>query len=569
MKRMDWLVAMGVVLWGFSACGQSRTGGEATGGGGEGGSGGEVSDAVDLVSLCETAVAETCGTLSACCHSGAGFDTFECRRTQLSSCFAFLGLEQTGEGAAVYDREAARGCIRPLTACPEDYGSSGYYPYSWTFITPTDPEQVEACNRVQSGYRPLGSACYRSTECAAVQGDGYAECFYGPYSYYWGYYGDGVCAHSRLSSDGSCGFDPGTLEHKVCPPGRFCETVSGSGTTPDPYYPYPPYPYPPYEPPQGSATFAYEGRCQPLRGEGEPCSDPYTGARFDCAEGLFCNYDYRTGQERCVRPLREGESCIYSELFCGSGLYCDHWSDRCVVDSDPSYAGLRGGPFCYAETDATPVCGDGRCDRPGETEYTCPSDCSYCGDYVCAPGEERWCPEDCGYCGDRQCTWQEEGWCVEDCGGYCGDYYCGPDEEGWCIEDCGYCGDGYCSWQEEGWCFEDCGTYACLDRPVCVQQQALSLGCSAEDAACVCDTCSCQIFDCSLIAGCPAIVACMQETGCSTLASCNTAETCQSVIAAHGGTSGEAIWYAIELNGCRLSQRCPSCAVVSSPDGGS
>jgi len=63
-------------------------------------------------------------------------------------------------------------------------------------------------------------------------------------------------------------------------------------------------------------------------------------------------------------------------------------------------------------------CGDGRCDYPAETQFSCSPDClSECGNGICDLTDTlATCPSDCSSCGDGYCVGNEDiFFCPTDC----------------------------------------------------------------------------------------------------------------------------------------------------------
>lgn len=97
------------------------------------------------------------------------------------------------------------------------------------------------------------------------------------------------------------------------------------------------------------------------------------------------------------------------------------------------------------------LCGNGICDD-GEDGLSCSADCaidtsinSFCGDCICATGEEDSCNIDCSLsCGDGICSdCEDQESCSDDCNSISGQFgssscdNCAPDE--YCCEECGVC----------------------------------------------------------------------------------------------------------------------------------
>jgi hypothetical protein len=531
MKYILWATACSLAIWSVSACGSTSdsgstgTDGVPPDGGGAAGSGGAPSTTQSLVQLCQDAVDASCDVLSSCCQSGTQFDAFECNRTQLDACFNLLGLDENGNPTTVYDLDAASQCLQPLTDCPGAALAGYISPYYGYYgpellVDSTDPEVMQACNRIKSGARPLGSACYDSSQCAAVEGDGFSECYYSPSR------GEGVCARAETSTDGTCSFDTDTLVHRTCPTGAYCQTdtpTAGPVPPPPPGYPYPYPPYDPYGPgTSGSTSFAFDGQCVPLRTAGQPCFDETTGQDYPCADGLICSYEF--GNQTCQKPLAEGQPCENASVDCEYGLYCDYASGVCIVDTAFDSTGV---PFCYADPGTLPSCGDGLCDGRIEDPASCPQDCSVCGDLFCSPDEVDWCFEDCGQ-------------------------VIGP----------GLCGDAFCDPGEETYCPEDCGSPECMPYDACMAAQPDQPACDYE-ADCVCSVCNCQVSDCSLTKGCPEIAQCIESAGCLDAFDCYANGQCQTLIDTYGGPDSEAGFLATDLMMCHMG--CPLCSAPPPP----
>ena len=102
--------------------------------------------------------------------------------------------------------------------------------------------------------------------------------------------------------------------------------------------------------------------------------------------------------------------------------------------------------------DCSSVCGDGGCD-PGESPVLCPDDCDRfeCGDGICDPLDGG--PEDC----------------PEDCAEFCGNCECDPVKENsfTCPNDCSVCGDHVCSkCNNAGEDLETCPEDCCVPNPL-------------------------------------------------------------------------------------------------------
>lgn len=339
--------------------------------------------------FCKDWAAKTCETLSGCCVDGATFDGNGCSVGLTKACEDALDTEGVHSGEVVFDPGAASACYRTLASCDDIDG----------FATPDD-EVTKACGRMITGHRPPGSGCSSDSECE-MAGD-FPLCH------------DGVCAKGIIATDHVCSFSFDTLELHVCPAGEHCDT---SGLDYDP---------------QASPShnqWEFSAPCVAPLGQGAACVDQNGDSLGDCAQGLFCDYDFQTPENStCTPTLPEGADCSMGGV-CGAGLSCQGGGNATCQKVQR--------PYCWSP----PVCGDGSCDD-GEFQ-SCPQDCGgggFCGDAFCDIDEDDVsCPEDCGggaVCGDGTCDFQgtEPATCPQDC---CGDGYCDPGETAQiCPADC-------------------------------------------------------------------------------------------------------------------------------------
>lgn len=143
---------------------------------------------------------------------------------------------------------------------------------------------------------------------------------------------------------------------------------------------------------------------------------------MQCASGLSCvegacvdevpdGVDTDTGSDTDVDPAAycgdgeclDGENCLNCGLDCGqcpdtSGDGNTDLGTDSYIDSDTDTDSDTGAQDIAPTAIRCTSCGDGICD-PGETAWSCPSDCtfgSYCGDGKCLDGElPTDCPADC------------------------------------------------------------------------------------------------------------------------------------------------------------------------------
>lgn len=96
----------------------------------------------------------------------------------------------------------------------------------------------------------------------------------------------------------------------------------------------------------------------------------------------------------------------------------------------------------------------------------------------------------------------------------------------------------------------------CEVRSACAEAQDQN-GC----AGCVCESCTDELVDCQLEAGCTEIWECLRETRCdlSERAAGNCQEACGAVIQAHGGSGGDAWRSALGIRTCAASSACLGC----------
>lgn len=323
-------------------------------------------------SFCESWVEDTCQALKGCCPSELKFDPEGCRLQYSAACQSALDVEKVHSGEYVFDSGAASSCFIDVATC-SDVATT----------TKTSYELTKACANAVTGYRPVGSACGSSHECAKA-GD-FPVCFKGP-----GGAGDGICAKAVLADDNKCGYSVSTGELRFCPDGKFCDT---SDFKPDP------------NDPPTTRDLEFSATCRSYAHEGDDCSGMNA---VPCEDGLYCDF---TNGSVCAQLKGEGDDCTAANE-CSPGLTCKN---------DPNgmgqICGQAGAGYCYNPS----VCGDGACDlNAGESPTTCPEDCGSpggCGDGVCDfnNGEAGTCPQDC--CGDGFCDPGEAAVCPGDCGG--------------------------------------------------------------------------------------------------------------------------------------------------------
>jgi len=254
----------------------------------------------------------------------------------------------------------------------------------------------------------------------------------------------------------------------------------------------------------------------------QDCDDPVEPGGFwdpcqsigDCQNGMVCI------------EADDGGHCA---MFCSNVGSADECPEGAVCmglqDPQPGQEGV-----CYMQE--APVCGDGICSG-GETEATCPQDCTgggACGDVTfqgCCDGEVlNWCENDqlmtLDCLGSPSCGWQAadsyyncgsagaadpSGSFPKDCGGstgpVCGDGSCdGGETAATCPADCGttgsVCGDGACDAGETAaTCPADCGS-----TPSTCDGGITDVGCCEGQSLVFCDSGSLKVQDCSAAAAC-------------------------------------------------------------------
>lgn len=303
-------------------------------------------------SFCSGWVSDTCDAIAGCCKGGAKYDRGLCVVELSSYCEEATRVEDVHAGGIVFDSGAASDCFPSVDSC-EDVG------------TANDPtfEQSLACNRMISGFRPVGAACQDDDQCV-VAGE-YGACYQGG-----GGLGGGICAEVEIA-EGSCGFDVETNILTVCGDQQYCDV---SAWVPDAS--------------KSPAVQAFEikGTCKPFLDVGSVCEG--AGVDIPCKKGLYCDFGGGGPDAVCQQEKGAGELCNSSNE-CQPDLDCDfNGTDFvCMVTTVQ-----EGGPFCYVP----PVCGDGVCGF-GENQ-SCAQDCGqqgFCGDLICEGNEPEFCPEDC------------------------------------------------------------------------------------------------------------------------------------------------------------------------------
>lgn len=278
-----------------------------------------------LEQVCQDLVKAGCDGISGCCKNGAGFDAFECTRQSMGDCLGSFGSEAVHAGTVIYNAAAAKACpLYGATGCPDT-----------ATATPTsklDEAGTIACNSIVTGFRPLGSECNSSTQCAAVGEGAHPTCFTPQGT---GSSSGGVCAR-RVFGD-ACSFSADSLTYTSCRIGQTCviETMKNPAA-------------------QGKQRFEFTGKCvSPLK-EGELCGPSATptggtGTQIGCDAtlGLACapvSTGMGSPQYKCVKPHQNvGEDCK-DTFLCAAPLKCSTTTFKCEATTGPS---ASDGAFCY------------------------------------------------------------------------------------------------------------------------------------------------------------------------------------------------------------------------------
>lgn len=332
---------------------------------------GGIGCSTDPESFCAEQVEQICKVLAGCCNGSAKFDQEGCELQISAACENQYNVEGVHAGEYVFDSGAADSCYGNIETCDDI-----------TDPEPLDKDRVKACGNALTGHRPPGAACTEHRQCEKSGGD-YPACHAGA-----------VCAKAILSEE-ECGFSFETNELFVCMPGMYCDVREDD--TPNPNTP------PTIE------ALEFSGKCKSPLSKGQKCL-PDGMKLLPCKEGLICQFDSMDLKSSTCQPLKgKGEAC-QSSSECASGLFCD-FNGTTLVCADSGAQNDDPGLFCFQP----PVCGDGTCEEPYETEETCAADCSSCGDGICQFNgtEPVTCPQDC--CGDGVCDPGEADVCPTDC----------------------------------------------------------------------------------------------------------------------------------------------------------
>jgi hypothetical protein len=157
--------------------------------------------------------------------------------------------------------------------------------------------KVFPCPEALVGLVPIGGKCNDDSEC----GEGY--CFYRGQSC------ADVCKH--FASTGA------RCDRERCAPSDFCDDSQ---------------------------------ICRPLPGQGDPCVD------FHCQRGLWCSSSTRSPPFACTTLPADGQTCTYTGVLCGSGLYCDFPTSLCHPLLEPgsscsTFASCKRGFTCGGPND--------------------------------------------------------------------------------------------------------------------------------------------------------------------------------------------------------------------------
>jgi hypothetical protein len=303
---------------------------------------------------------DNCQVLSKCCTSDRKFDMQACLLSLSDICQSQVDVEAVHAGDEVFDKGAASTCLGALESCP----STATAAETW--------DHKAACSNMLTGFRPLGAACDKSTQCAKA-GE-WAECWKGG-----GTNNSGVCA-KVVRDDKACSFTFDSQELHLCDEGLYCDLT---GFTPNSA-----------DPPTDQA-FEFAGTCKPPIAVGKPCGD---NQYVPCAKGLYCAYT--TGSTgACTARKSKGSTCNSSNE-CADGLTCDYSGSGESTCQDAT----TSSNYCYVPS----VCGDGHCDTD-ETASSCPQDCggtptNDCFTCACSDSASDTPPGCSDYCGDNFCA---------------------------------------------------------------------------------------------------------------------------------------------------------------------
>jgi hypothetical protein len=371
-------------------------------------------------SFCKSWVEDTCTTIAGCCTRGTTFDEQQCRLSLSATCDDGTAVEKVHSGEVVFDNGAANECFSSPTACSD----------LQTAANDTSFDHVKACANVLTGFRPVGAACDKSSDCEKA-GE-FTACYDGTMGG-----NSGVCAKVVLD-EVACSFSFDTNELHICQDGTFCDLSGFKASATDP---------------PTIRQFEFTAKCKNDIQKNGVCL--VNGENVPCAEGLFCDL---TAKGTCALRKNKGATCT-GDGQCADGLECKPNSTGTTQTCQ-----VQGGPYCFSVA----KCGDGACNGT-ETHASCPQDCKAAGcndDGNCDPGETPAnCPGDCGTgtCNfDGLCnTGETPASCPSDCQttGTCNDDgFCDPGETDQnCPFDCTCNFDGNCDDNESPQsCPSDC-----------------------------------------------------------------------------------------------------------------
>lgn len=323
----------------------------------------------DPEDFCKSKVESVCNVLAGCCNSKSTFDMEDCKLSGSSSCMSAYNVQGVHAGDIVFDPGAADSCIGSINSCDD-----------LTTASKATDDRVKACGNALTGYRPAGSACGSSSDCAKDGGDF-------PYCYQ-----NTICAKAVFSQD-TCGFSLENYEFHTCVSGKYCDPDEKK--------------FDPAAPPTAQ-SLEFTGTCKAYPGKGGKCV-PDGNQPIACAEGYYCDYNQMDPKlSVCAAQKGAGAACNFDGA-CKADLACLPGPMGDAVCTETKAQEVNG-PYCFVPA----KCGDGVC-ADGESA-SCPQDCVQCGDGVCDTNanEPASCPIDC--CGDGFCdTGETIDSCPDDC----------------------------------------------------------------------------------------------------------------------------------------------------------